>query len=64
VWPGTADAVHGELDASVTHYPKPLFDTEVFDVCGRTDGDLASLWARDPEGQLAMEACATLAPLV
>ena len=38
----------------------PLFDTAPFEVCGRIDGDLASLWARGPDGQLAMEASATV----
>lgn len=39
----------------------PLFDTASFEVCGRLDGNVASLWARGPEGQLAMQATATLA---
>ena len=39
----------------------PLFDTAHFDVCGRLDGDLATLWARGPQGQLAMHATATVA---
>jgi 3-methylfumaryl-CoA hydratase len=39
----------------------PLFDTAHFDVCGRLDGDLATLWARGPQGQLAIQATATLA---
>lgn len=38
----------------------PLFDTAPFDVCGRIDGDLATLWARGPEGQLAMQASARI----
>lgn len=38
----------------------PLFDTAAFQVCGRIDGDVASLWARGPDGQLAMEASAGL----
>jgi 3-methylfumaryl-CoA hydratase len=38
----------------------PLFDTAPFEVCGRLDGDVASLWARGPEGQLAMQASATI----
>lgn len=39
----------------------PLFDTTPFDICGRLDGDLATLWARGPQGQLALHATATLA---
>jgi 3-methylfumaryl-CoA hydratase len=39
----------------------PLFDTATFDICGRLDGDLATLWARGSQGQLAMQATATLA---
>jgi 3-methylfumaryl-CoA hydratase len=39
----------------------PLFDTAHFDVCGRLDGDLATLWALGSHGQLAMQATATLA---
>jgi 3-methylfumaryl-CoA hydratase len=39
----------------------PLFDLAAFDVCGRLDGDVASLWARGPEGQLAMQASAIVA---
>ena len=38
----------------------PLFDTAPFEVCGRLDGDVASLWARGPQGQLAMQASATI----
>ncbi len=40
----------------------PLFDIASFEVCGKQDGDKAiSLWARNAEGHLAMEASATLA---
>ena len=40
----------------------PLFDTAPFSVCGRFDDTKhASLWARGPQGQLAMQASATLA---
>jgi len=39
----------------------PLLDTAPFDVCGRLDGSTATLWARGPEGQLAMQASATVA---
>ena len=36
---------------------RPLFDIHRFDVCGRIEeGKLVSLWARDHEGYLAMEA--------
>jgi len=38
----------------------PLLDTAPFDVCGRIDGELATLWARGPDGSLAMQASATL----
>ena len=37
----------------------PLFDAAPFEVCGRLDGETATLWARGPEGQLAMQASAT-----
>ena len=42
---------------------RPLFDTSEFSVCGKASGDgkSVSLWARDSEGLLAMEATATLA---
>ena len=39
----------------------PLFDTAHFDICCRLDGDLATLWARGPQGQLAIQATATVA---
>jgi 3-methylfumaryl-CoA hydratase len=40
----------------------PLFDTAPFAVCGRLDDPHhAILWARGPQGQLAMQASATLA---
>ena len=38
----------------------PLFDTAPFTVNGRLDGRTARLWARGPEGQLAMQASAEL----
>jgi 3-methylfumaryl-CoA hydratase len=38
----------------------PLFDTAPFTVCGRLDDDSAILWARGPQGQLAMQATATV----
>jgi len=41
---------------------KPLFDVAPFDVCGRREDERAvKLWARTPEGHVAMQACATLA---
>jgi 3-methylfumaryl-CoA hydratase len=40
----------------------PLFDTAPFTVCGRfDDAKSATLWARGPQSQLAMQASATLA---
>ena len=39
----------------------PLFDIAPFEVCGRLDGKAARLWARGPQGQLAMQATAQLA---
>ncbi|WP_323029614.1 MaoC family dehydratase N-terminal domain-containing protein [Castellaniella defragrans] len=38
----------------------PLFDTAPFSVNGRLEGDAADLWARGPQGQLAMRARAEL----
>jgi 3-methylfumaryl-CoA hydratase len=42
---------------------RPLFDTAPFSLCGRIDagGGSATLWARDPQGALAMQAAATFA---
>lgn len=43
---------------------KPLFDVAPFFVCGRRSGEdnkTISLWAKDSDGHLAMEASATLA---
>jgi 3-methylfumaryl-CoA hydratase len=41
---------------------RPLFDTAPFEVCGRVEGDChIKLWARTPEGHVAMDASATLA---
>ncbi|MGM9491556.1 FAS1-like dehydratase domain-containing protein [Ideonella sp. YS5] len=53
-------------DARVTRFAfkavKPIFDIAPFEVCGRAIGHSeAQLWARTPEGHLAMEASATLA---
>lgn len=38
----------------------PLFDTAPFTICGRLDATAATLWARGPQGQLAMQASATV----
>ena len=39
----------------------PLFDGQAFDLCGRPDGERRyALWARNPEGKLAMQASAEL----
>ena len=51
--------------ASVTRFSfralAPLFDVAPFEVCGRREGGQGvALWARGPDGQLAMEANATL----
>jgi 3-methylfumaryl-CoA hydratase len=41
---------------------KPLFDVAPFQVCGRrVDDKTVKLWARTPEGHVAMDASATLA---
>ncbi len=61
------DLLRRELpDARVTSFSfravRPLFDIAPFVVCGRLEGDkVVKLWARTPEGHLAMEASATLA---
>jgi 3-methylfumaryl-CoA hydratase len=41
---------------------KPLFDIDRFSVCGRleADGKTVKLWAKDPDGWLAMDATAVL----
>jgi 3-methylfumaryl-CoA hydratase len=39
---------------------RPLFDLAPFFVCGRRDGKMVRLWAKDAEGWLAMEATAKL----
>lgn len=39
----------------------PLFDIAEFWVCGRIDGDVATLWARGPQDRLAMQASARIA---
>jgi 3-methylfumaryl-CoA hydratase len=39
----------------------PLFDTAPFTICGlQEDAETVKLWARTPEGFLAMDATATL----
>jgi len=61
------DLLRRELpQAAVTHFEfravKPIFDVAPFHVCGRREGAHAvKLWARTPEGHLAMDASATLA---
>ena len=40
---------------------RPLFDIHQFTVCGRADGKRVTLWTRDHEGWLTMEATAELA---
>ncbi len=41
---------------------RPLFDIAPFEVCGRVEGERqVRLWARTPEGHVAMDASATLA---
>ncbi|HRH88141.1 MAG TPA: MaoC family dehydratase N-terminal domain-containing protein [Rubrivivax sp.] len=40
---------------------KPIFDIAPFTVCGKRQGNEVKLWARTPEGHLAMDAGATLA---
>ena len=52
--------------ARVEHFEfravRALFDTAPFEVCGRVEGEhQIRLWARTPEGHVAMEASATLA---
>jgi 3-methylfumaryl-CoA hydratase len=52
-------------DARVKHFAfkamQPIFDIAPFEVCGRhDDARQVSLWARTPEGWLAMQATATL----
>ncbi|SCK26187.1 3-methylfumaryl-CoA hydratase [Variovorax sp. HW608] len=52
-------------DAQVRNFSfraiKPLFDVAPFTVCGRReDAETVKLWARSPEGHLAMDATASL----
>jgi 3-methylfumaryl-CoA hydratase len=62
------DLLRWELpEATVARYEfratRPLFDINVFDVCGlpSADGKRVRLWARDHEGWLAMDATAQIA---
>lgn len=52
-------------DATVAKFSfravKPLFDLAPFQVCGRVDGKIVHLWAKDAEGWLTMDATAELA---
>jgi 3-methylfumaryl-CoA hydratase len=53
-------------DAHVTHFTfkavQPIFDTAPFEVCGRLEDERhVTLWARTPDGHVAMDASATLA---
>ena len=60
------DLLHRELpDATVARFEframKPIFDVAPFHVCGRRENErTVKLWARTPEGHLAMDAAATL----
>jgi 3-methylfumaryl-CoA hydratase len=61
------DLVHRNLpQASIAHFEfravSPIFDTTDFAVCGRREPDskTVSLWARGPNGELAMTASARL----
>jgi 3-methylfumaryl-CoA hydratase len=63
-----ADLVRRNLpEATISRFSfravQPLFDTGPFVLCGRPgdDGRTATLWARDADGALAVEAAATLA---
>ena len=53
-------------DADVAHYEfravRPVFDIHHFHVCGepQADGRSISLWAKDHEGWLTMEATAVI----
>ena len=61
------DLLRRELpDATVTQFSfkalSPIFDVAPFHVCGRRDdAHTVKLWARTPDGHLAMDASATLA---
>jgi len=49
-----------DVRANVTRFSfravSPLFDTGLFTVCGKPEGDAVQLWARDAAGNLAMTA--------
>jgi 3-methylfumaryl-CoA hydratase len=51
-------------NARITAYEfkamSPLFHHQVFEVCGRVDGKIATLWARNHAGNLAMQTTAVL----
>ena len=51
------------FDGRFTQGAEQVFDIAPFDVCGRPDesGKTVQLWARTPEGHVAMDAVATLA---
>ncbi|WP_454691727.1 FAS1-like dehydratase domain-containing protein [Achromobacter aloeverae] len=61
------DLLRRELpDATVTHFKfravKPLIDTQSFHVCGRMeDAETVKLWAKNENGDLTMDAVATVA---
>jgi 3-methylfumaryl-CoA hydratase len=61
------DLLRRELpDATVAHFSfkavSPIYDVAPFQVCGRRDDARSvKLWARTPDGHLAMDATATLA---
>lgn len=54
---------HPELRVKTFRFQamSPLFDTSPFDLCGRVDAGVGTLWARGPQGQLAMQASAEVA---
>lgn len=52
---------HAEVKTFNFRAMKPLFDISPFRVCGaQVDAETVKLWARTPDGHLAMEASATL----
>jgi 3-methylfumaryl-CoA hydratase len=53
---------HADVKSFRFRAVSPLFDTEPFTVCGRPDGDMVKLWAKNASGGLAMEATATTSP--
>jgi 3-methylfumaryl-CoA hydratase len=56
----TLRAAHPEKDIGSFEFKavSPLFDIAPFSVNGKLEGNTARLWARGPEGQLAMQASA------